>query len=91
MSSLSRTAVLAALLMAAGVASATPGNPEGPAGLTRAEALAKAGERFDAMDTDKDGVLSPPEMRAAREAAEERRAERHDRRGDHREARRDAR
>lgn len=87
MKSLSRTAVLAALLLAAGVASAAPGKPEGPAPLTRAEALAKAGERFDAMDTDKDGVLSPQEMRAAREAADERRDERHDRRGDRREAR----
>jgi hypothetical protein len=42
--------------------------PNGPQkGMTRAEVLARAAERFDATDTNKDGVLTPDEMRAARE------------------------
>lgn len=83
MKHVSTTAVLAALLLTAGAANANPAHSEGrhaaPAPQTRADYLAKAGERFDAMDTDKDGVLSPQEMRAAREAGKERRDDRRDR------------
>jgi hypothetical protein len=36
-----------------------------PRAITRAEALDHAAKRFDAADANKDGVLSPDEMRAA--------------------------
>lgn len=48
-----------------------PGGPRGPhdegKSWTRAEALAKAGEHFDRADTNKDGVVSPDERKAAHE------------------------
>ena len=40
----------------------------GDASVTRAEAEAKAAERFDTLDTNHDGVLSPDELVAARPA-----------------------
>lgn len=48
-----------------------PGGPRGPhedgKSWTRAEAMAKAGQHFDRIDTNKDGVVSPEERKAAHE------------------------
>lgn len=48
-----------------------PGGPRGPhdegKSWTRAEALAKASEHFDRADTNKDGVVTPEERKAAHE------------------------
>jgi hypothetical protein len=41
---------------------------DGDGKVSRAEALAAAAARFDAADTNKDGFLTPEEMRAARAA-----------------------
>jgi hypothetical protein len=75
------TAAAAALLSASAAMAQVqtpPARPHGPPpemeqsgpgakGITRAAALAHAAERFDAADTNKDGILSHSEMRAARE------------------------
>lgn len=44
-----------------------PGDPWGDATVARADAEAKAGERFAAFDTDKDGVVGEKEEEAAAE------------------------
>ena len=41
---------------------------DGDGKVSRSEALAAAAARFDAADTNKDGFLTPEEMRAARKA-----------------------
>ena len=43
------------------------GERHAPQPLTRADALKRAGEMFDAADTNHDGVVTPEEMRAAHE------------------------
>lgn len=48
--------------------SATAEQPSSHKPLTRADALAMAAKRFDAADANKDGVLTPEEMRAAHPA-----------------------
>lgn len=64
--------LLAAASMSTAMAQPTPAPAphQGPAfhhkDVTRAEALAKAAERFDRVDTNKDGVLTKDERRAMR-------------------------
>lgn len=61
-------ATLAAALVGTGVAVAAPGDMrQPPADMTRAQASAKANERFDRMDANKDGKLDAAD-RAARQA-----------------------
>lgn len=80
---LSKLAMVLVSVAAAGAVVAMP--PEnhaakpGPMPLTRAEALARAAERFDAADKNKDGTLSSDELRALHK---DRAAEREGRRGD---------
>jgi hypothetical protein len=80
-------ALVASLSMAGAVAQtapvkpAPPSNPRIAAGpdhkghgqkdITRADFLAKAGERFDRVDTNKDGVLAKDERRAERQLMRE--------------------
>jgi hypothetical protein len=52
--------------MRAGLLMRADANGDGT--VTRAEALAAADTRFDRLDTDRDGTLTPEETRAAREA-----------------------
>ena len=63
--------VIAAALASAGFASVAVVEPlfaqeAGAPVETRADALARADERFDRLDTNKDGKLSPDELAAAR-------------------------
>ena len=63
-----KTMTIVAALAAAGLSSAVYAqrgpDPWGEGSVTRAEAQAKAEERFTALDTDKDGVLSSAEQKA---------------------------
>lgn len=62
--------IFAALLLAAATgaqAQNLPEDPYGDATVTRAEAEARAGERFAGLDTNKDGLITAEEMLAGRE------------------------
>lgn len=63
---------IVAALAAAGLSSAVYAqrgpDPWGDATVTRAEEQTKADERFTALDTDKDGILSADEQKAAESA-----------------------
>lgn len=78
------TTTLALTLGSAALAQETPGpfgGPDGFEGITRAEALERAGARFDAADTDGDGVLDADELREAAQAMRARVEEFRERRG----------
>lgn len=64
-----KTMTIVAALAVAGLSSAVHAqrggpDPWGEGSVTRAEAQAKADERFTALDTDKDGILSQAEQKA---------------------------
>lgn len=76
--------LLASLSMTAAMAQTAPVKPTPPQAphhgpgpeqkdLTRAEVLAMAGERFDRADTNKDGILTKDERRAAHKKMRDRR------------------
>ncbi|QLG88315.1 hypothetical protein HQ393_08675 [Chitinibacter bivalviorum] len=72
---------IAGLLSAASLAMAAPGNGPGPEGMpkgdvTRAEFMKHMDERFNMMDTNKDGVISEAERKAAHEKMREMRDQR---------------
>ncbi|MET0251356.1 MAG: EF-hand domain-containing protein [Novosphingobium sp.] len=64
--------MIAAVLITAGLAGAAAAqpfpDPDGDATVSRADEQTKAGERFDALDANKDGVVSEDEMAAAAKA-----------------------
>lgn len=57
-------AAVAATLAVPAMAQIGPPDPYGDATVTRADAEKRAGERFAALDTNKDGTLTPEERRA---------------------------
>ncbi len=67
-------------MLTAGAAMAMQADGPARAPMTKAQALARADARFDAMDTDKDGKLSAAEREAAAGAMRDRMGERQGRR-----------
>ncbi|MBW8785389.1 MAG: hypothetical protein JF593_12265 [Novosphingobium sp.] len=61
-------AVLAASVAGTAYAQSGPRDPFGDATVARADAQTQAAARFDALDTNHDGVLSPDELAAMRPA-----------------------
>lgn len=70
-----------AALAFSGVAIAQPGSGQGAGReLSRAEAMARADQRFQSIDANRDGQITREEMRASREERRARRAERREQR-----------
>lgn len=64
--------MISAAVVAAGLCGGAQAQPApdswGDATVSRADEQAKAGERFDALDTDRDGSISPDEQTAGAQA-----------------------